>query len=530
MSATTSTETRTSMPAAFRLSPSWRGALAALVLALTALFALYWETFRSMADVWERSETFTHGYLIFPISLWLIWRRRAQLARLRPRPDWRALPILALLGFGWLLANVVDVLVVQQLAFVAMIPALVWAVAGWRVLREIAFPMAFLVFAVPMGEFLIPPLMNFTADFTVALIRLVGIPVYREGTFFSIPSGDWSVVEGCSGLRYLIASITLGCLYAYLNYRSLWRRLAFIALATVFPIVANGLRAFMIVMIAHLSDMKLALGVDHYIYGWVFFGLVMMLMFWIGSFWHEPREAEAVEAPAASGDARDVFRWKPVAAVTVAVVLVAAVWPVRALQIRERTLARTAPVTLVLPARIGGWHRIEGSLTAWTPRYLYPDAAVQAVYDDGRRQVALYLRYYRTQAQGRELVNSQNVLVPQKHPVWRMPWERKRPVPLGGATLTVREGLVESAQQSLLVWRWNWISGRFIVNDHVAKLLEARDKLLGRPRDATAVLVAVPFETAPDEARAVLRDFTAALLPVVEKVLETAEASGWPHP
>ncbi len=524
-------DTRTSMPEAFHLPPAWRGALAALAVALTALFVLYWQTFRSMAAIWERSETFTHGYLIFPISLWLIWRRRARLVRLRPRPDWRALPVLALLGFGWLLANVVDVQVVQQLAFVAMIPALVWALMGWQVLREIAFPMAFLVFAVPMGEFLIPPLMNFTADFTVALIRLVGIPVYREGTFFSIPSGDWSVVEGCSGLRYLIASITLGCLYAYLNYRSPWRRLAFIALATFFPIVANGLRAFMIVMIAHLSDMKLALGIDHYIYGWVFFGLVMMLMFWIGSLWHEPQEAETVtETPTAGDDGQATFRWKPVAAVTLAAVLVAAVWPLRAAQIRERTLARTAPVTLVLPQRIGGWRRIEGVLTAWTPRYLYPDAASQAVYGDGRHRVVLYLRYYRTQAQGRELVNSQNVLVPQKHPVWRLPWERKRPVTVDGTVLTVREGLVESARQSLLVWRWNWVSGRFTVNDHLAKILEARDKLLGRPRDAAAVLVAVPFETDPDEGRAVLRDFTAALLPVVEKVLETAEASGWRRP
>src|SRR5690606_22417596 len=89
---------------------------------------------------------------------------------------------------------------------------------------------------------------------------------------------------------YLIASITLGALYAYLTYRSWKRRLLFVIAAMIVPVFANGGRAYMIVMIAHLSDMKLALGVDHYIYGWVFFGLVMLLLFWIGSFWREDEQ------------------------------------------------------------------------------------------------------------------------------------------------------------------------------------------------------------------------------------------------
>ncbi len=144
----------------------------------------------------------------------------------------------------------------------------------------------------PIGEALIPPLMDWTADFTVAALKLSGIPVYREGTFFTIPSGNWSVVEGCSGLRYLIASITVGALYAYLSYRKLWKRVLFVALSVIVPIIANGLRAYMIVMIAHLSDMKLALGVDHLIYGWVFFGVVMLLLFWVGSYWRDDAEPD----------------------------------------------------------------------------------------------------------------------------------------------------------------------------------------------------------------------------------------------
>src|SRR4029079_4205078 len=134
-------------------------------------------------------------------------------------------------------------------------------------------------------------MMDWTADFTVTALRLSGIPVFRVGTFFTIPSGQWSVVEGCSGLRYLIASITVGALFAYLSYQKPWKRILFVVLSVIVPIIANGMRAYMIVMIAHLSDMKLALGIDHLIYGWLFFGIVMLLLFWSGSFGRPPEPA-----------------------------------------------------------------------------------------------------------------------------------------------------------------------------------------------------------------------------------------------
>ena len=106
-------------------------------------------------------------------------------------------------------------------------------------------------------------------------VRASGIPVYRDGLQLVIPSGTWSIIEGCSGIRYLIASLMVGALFAHLNYRSTSRRLMFMLVALVVPIVANWFRAYMIVMIGHLSNNRLAVGVDHLIYGWVFFGVVI---------------------------------------------------------------------------------------------------------------------------------------------------------------------------------------------------------------------------------------------------------------
>ena len=129
----------------------------------------------------------------------------------------------------------VSVNVASQFAFVAMLVLTVPAVLGLRVALVILFPLLFLFFAVPFGEFMLPWLMERTADFAVLALRASAVPVYREGQQFVIPSGTWSVVEECSGIRYMIASFMVGCLFAYLNFRSYRRRAIFMAAALLVP-------------------------------------------------------------------------------------------------------------------------------------------------------------------------------------------------------------------------------------------------------------------------------------------------------
>jgi len=89
--------------------------LIALVLsAMVWLLGWYFDTANSMVSIWMRSDTFAHGILIVPISGWLIWRKRHVLATLRPRPNFMVLPLLAIAGFGWLLAGLGGVGVAQQ--------------------------------------------------------------------------------------------------------------------------------------------------------------------------------------------------------------------------------------------------------------------------------------------------------------------------------------------------------------------------------------------------------------------------------
>ena len=118
----------------------WRTALVIMAVALCWLFAWHYETARSTVSIWHRSETYTHGFIIFPISAYLIWTRRHDLLAIQPQPSRLGILALVLAGFGWLLADSADVLVAQQYALVAMVPLLVWGVLGHRVAYALLFP------------------------------------------------------------------------------------------------------------------------------------------------------------------------------------------------------------------------------------------------------------------------------------------------------------------------------------------------------------------------------------------------------
>ena len=503
----------------------WFFPAALTVIIVLALLGVYHQTVISTVDTWNRSTTFTHGYIIFPISFYLIWLRRHQLSHCSPAPNYIGLLFLAGLGFGWFMAHLADVLVVQQLCLVGMITAIVWSVLGWNTVKEIAFPLGFLLLAVPMGEAFIPLLLNFTADFTVMMVEFTGIPIYREGTFFSLPSGNWSVAEACSGIRYLIASITLGCLYAYLTYRSILRRLGFVVFAIVTPIIANGLRAFTIVMIGHYSNMELAVGIDHIIYGWLFFGLVMMFMFWIGSFWSEQELADETDISTISSELSKQAKKEKFLHVTAVVLPLFLIWPLWAAHLDEKEAMVQPPTELPVPVAKTPWSIDNTSISRWKPRYQGSDISQQVTYRNGKTAVELFVFFYRTKREGGELISSGNVLIPEKHPVWKMPDEYLVAANIGKKPLDVRQGRIHGEGKKLLAWRWEWLSGTHISNRYIAKLLEGRDKLLGKPGNAAGIIVATEYENDIERAHDVLQRYMDAMFPMIDESLKVASES-----
>ena len=501
---------------------AWIVALAALAFALAWILFGYWRTGAAMVDVWARSDTFAHGFLVAPISAWLVWRARASLVEVMPQPSWWVLVPLTAAGAGWLLGELGTVNALSQFAFVAMLVLAVPAVIGVRAARRIAFPLAFLFFAVPAGEFLMPQLMEWTADITVMALRLTGIPVYREGQNFHIPSGNWSVVEACSGVRYLIASVVIGTLYSYLTYRSMKRRAVFIGFSILVPVLANWARAYMNVMIGHLSGNRLAVGVDHLIYGWLFFGFVIMVMFWIGARWRDDT------TPVVGAD-RSV-RWTPGKAASAAEFLLAAVvvsiaamiWPLGTRQI-ERSDAASLPA-LSAPAAGGGWLAEAGGLNTWRPQFQNPSAQLHEHWTRGEATVGVYVAYYRNQGPDQKLVSSSNELVKSSDRDWVRVAGGARTLDLGGHSVEARTAELKGpGDERLLAWYWYWIDGRLTASDVLAKAYTALSRVTGRGDDA-AVVIVYTRSRRPGEAEAALDAFVRDAGPKLEKMLDDARA------
>ena len=495
----------------------WRSYLVLLFVSLAGLIWIYHGTAATLYTLWSSSETYAHGFVIFPISLYLIWSKRATLNKITPRPSIRATLALALLCLGWLVAQTANVQVIAQYMFVAMIPALVTALLGWRVARAIAFPLAFTLLAVPFGDVFIRPLIDFTAHFSVSALQLTGIPVYRDGSHITLPSGSWMVVDACSGLRYLIASFTLGCLYAYLTYHSLLRRLLFIVMSLIVPIIANGIRAYLIILLGHLSSMKLATGVDHLIYGWLFFGLVMFLLFWAGNRW---RENDVRPTPNEAAGIIPLAGATPLKAAVFAATALAIAWaaPVY-LQHLEQQAYNPAPVSLSLPENFDGWTATPATI-GLQPIFPGATATLMQEYRQGNQVIGIYLAYFRNENANAKAVTSQNLLAAEKSPTWSLFHESIRELHV--EPKHVRQSSLVWGNRKLMAWQWYWIAGTQTANPYLAKMLQAKQHLFGQGDDSTDVVIFAPYDAKPDDLAIVMEDFITHASPAIRNTLTSA--------
>jgi exosortase A len=501
---------------------SWRYFFPVVVVYLLLLTAFFYDTVESMVSIWSRSETFTHAFLILPISIWLVWEKRAHLKAMTPEPSWQGMAVLFAVGFLWLFGYLVDALVVQQLAWVAAFVAGVWAILGNRTTWVIAFPLAFLIFMVPFGEDLVPGMMEFTADFTIGLIRLTGIPVYREGLFFTLPSGNWSVVEACSGIRYLIASVTLGCLYSYLTYSSAKKRFIFIIVSIIVPIIANGLRAYIIVMLGHVSDMTIATGVDHLVYGWVFFGIVIFIMITIGARFRD--DVDSTEPSVSVSNKQYTFsKTVPIGVLTICLI---GVWPALAYVIDESEHSSGGSTKMLALEDVAAWRSSDQAAWAWKPSNRGTEKLEQFFEKDGFK-VAVYLQYLFEKQDNVELINSQNTLLDPEQSEWRVVGNDRRELTLATRTIEVKETLLKGGNKQLLIWSWYRIGERYTSNKYVAKLLEGFNRLTFGRQDEGEIIVAMEFNENIDSADqvVVLQSFVKSLLPNVEKSVDSKVAN-----
>jgi len=465
--------------------------LFALLLSLAVSLLVFYPSWHALVKVWEASETYGHGFLIAPISLWLIWRKRDQLRDSTIKASWSGLVAVAVCCCAWIVGVLAGVNVLIYTAIVGMVVSTVIAVAGWDFASKIAFPLGFLFFMVPAGDPINPLLMEYTARMTIWAVHATGIPVFREGLNFTLPTGSWSVVEACSGLRYVVAAAVLGSLFAYLNFTSWTRRAVFFAAALVVAVIANWMRAYLIVIVGHLSNMRWGVGDDHVVYGWVFFGLTMFILFAMGSRWHDetkvvrsgPNKTTTVSAPELKhfGDGSPRFDLRALY-VLLPLIALLALTPSLVQELQRVTIK-----TDVFASLNKQFNQPDASALILQPKYDGARSTLQGGLNDAAR-TEVFIAYFADQRDGNEMIAYGNGVFTESDRSWKTLSRRDLSVSVNGNDFRVREWQVSNNTQLRLVWSWFTIGDYRVSSEYQAKALTAWMSLTGKG-DHSAVSV-----------------------------------------
>ena len=473
-------------------------------VALIALVLILSETFDQMVGVWLTSTSFNHCVLIAPICAILIWQRRDRLARISYGPSAVGFLVFLVLAGAWMLGALGNLAVLQSFASVAMLSAAVWAICGNAVARELAFPLAYSLFMVPFGAFLVPWLMELTADFTVLAVRLSGVAVFKDGLYFLIPNGSFKIVEACSGLRMLIASVAIGVLFAHLSFRSWARRIIFVIAIVVMSLIGNTIRAYLVVMIANFRGIEAV--ADHITVGYIVFGVVLVLALAIGSRFTDIDTSDESAIPSSSASvAGQPFWYGALASAGIVAIGLSVAPAVTTVQARTHNYPQPPPVEL--PAVHADWSGPSTAREDWAPRFKGYDYQRLGQYFRGSTVIDVAIIAYWQQLQGAELINSSNRLFDVDR------WTQLR-VSEGALEITSGDAIrykeieLQGANEDKRLFRyWYVIDGRPEIGPVRVKLRELQNLLLGRPTSAMLIAVSTVFVDNPDTARRSLDAF-----------------------
>lgn len=502
------------------IHPNWRSAGFALVIAAVALGILFTGTFVSLAHLWSNSDSYGHGVFVVPISAYVLWLSRAELLAAGPRLWPLGLIGVVVCSAGWAVARALGIDVGEQLAVVGLIGLLVVTFTGLRVTWLLGFPLAYLMLAVPIWDLLVPTLQHHTAVVSAWAMRLAGVPIFLEGFYITIPSGNFQIAEVCAGLRYLMAMASIGAFYAFLNRLTVAAGIGFFALSLVWALLFNWIRVTGIIAVGHLSEMQHPMVHDHYTFGWILFAIALMPLFYAGRWFKlaplaDPRLNELSPRPSNTA----------VTVVTGLAVLAMVAGPLARQELIDRQNA--GPFDLEWPSRpMGEWKRVSPSaaLDRWSPAYNGAAWSGKADYADAAgNRVSAYAAVYGRETQGVELVNVGHV--PYDAKSWTVIRDAVRtnlPQELGGRAHEIL--LRDNSGRASIIWYVYRSGGDFHTSPLATKIGQFRALLKGQPAGAVLAF-SVAGGISADAARERLARAAASLIPAMLTVLPTEGAA-----
>lgn len=469
------------------LAPAWV-LYATIVVGAVGLLP----TLRGLFHTWSTMYDYHHGFVVAAVAVaWLIHvRRRIDASPVRAVP-W-ALPALAVAVLAWMVTYRGNSELLQQMLLPVVLQLAVLSALGWSIARVTLAPLAYLYFGIPIWENFQPLLQGLTTWVAEHTLLLLGVPTTVDGHQVTIPAGTFSIVEGCSGKRYLMIALAFATIAGVMHeLRARAMTILFVA-TTVLALVTNWARVVTVIYAGHATNMQHYLvAVEHKTFGYVLFIPLLVVIVLIARRLRSPDSASADSGRASER----VMQASPTTwAATAALLVVPLLLPA------NESGAAAGSVTLgSLPVLTGTWQGPLPANAQWQPVFVNALAERRAAYTSSAGRVEVHYNVYGAQAPGHELVYFGNSVAPADH--WTVVGHS--PALAGGPSVTIAR---DAQGERWVIAQLLSVGGAVTAQPAMAQILYGMRALL-RPVPSGSLAFAAPCKPDCATAQQAVLDF-----------------------
>jgi exosortase A len=255
---------------------------ASVAVLVSAFVFLYWQTIYGMAADWYIDENYSHGFLIPFISGYILWQRKDSIKAADFVPANSGM-LLVIMGLGLYLVGMVagESFTMRTSMLIVLAGTIIFGY-GFGLFKTISFPFFYLIFMIPLPYILYDsvafPLKLVVSKYSVDFLKLIGIPVMREGNVIRLVSTTLEVADACSGIRSMMSLLALSAALAYFTQSGWVKRTVLIALSIPIALFANSIRVIGTGILANRYGAAAAEGFFHEFAGLVIFGVAMAML------------------------------------------------------------------------------------------------------------------------------------------------------------------------------------------------------------------------------------------------------------
>ena len=235
-------------------------------------------------NIWQYSfddGTYSHAYLVPVITGYLYYELYQEGSlKFSRKLNYFSLSVTLVFAFSLVIFTIAQFTTGYRIFFILFYTSIIALIFENKF--RVLFPALFLVFLLPIWGILTPYLQTLSTYTVTYFMGLTGIPTYVEGNFITIPAGVFEIAGGCSGLRYLLVSLSVSSLFIFLNMRNMKHGLIFITIAVLGALFTNWVRIAMLIIIGHNTNMESSLMSDHNTFGWYLYIPFLFFLFYVG--------------------------------------------------------------------------------------------------------------------------------------------------------------------------------------------------------------------------------------------------------